>query len=107
MSVVNISSARTSESEIERVVGLALDLSGRFTRVQSEKMDDAIAEALEQIATATSAEICELVEFTEGGMVARRHYPANIVNASNAETGMSLEDDWLVDRLARGQQVTI
>src|SRR6185295_18395209 len=107
MSVVNISSARTLETEIERVVQVALDLSGRFTRVQSENMDRTIAEALEQIAAATAAETCELVEFTEAGAVARRHYPANAVNVSDAQTRMSREDDWLVDRLAHGQQVII
>ena len=107
MSVVNISSARTSEPEIDRVVQLALELSGRFTQVQSQQIDQTIAEALEQIAAAMFAETCEFVEFTDAGAVARRHSPANAVNSSVAEAPMSLADDWLIDRLARGEQLTI
>ena len=107
MSVVNISSARTSEPEIDRVVQLALELSGRFTRVQSQHIDQTIAEALEQIAAAVFADTCEFVEFAEAGGVARRHSPANAGNASVVQSPMSLGDDWLIDRLARGEQLTI
>ena len=76
MSVVNLSSSRVlPDSEIEHVAQLAVTFASRLTRATLGDIATTIAEALKQVAAATRVEVCQLVEFTESGSVARVHVP--------------------------------
>ena len=106
MSVLNISACRTApETDLEQLDELAVALSGRLSRLQTDDVVTAMAAALGQIARGVSAE-CRLVEFAACGTPTRTHshagpgpHPQN-ANVSSHET-------WLFERLARGESVII
>ena len=106
MSVVNLSSSRIlPDNELERVVQLAVTLSGRLNRAPFPEIGLAIAEALEEVASATRTDGCRLIEFTETGSMARTHVPRRNAGEQASEPA-ALESD-LVERLGRGEPVAI
>ena len=96
---------RVTERQLEHIVQLAVTLSGRLTRVRPEEIAPAIAETLDQVAADACADSCQLIEFTGGGAVARVHGPTT-VDASRVRNQPAV-DEWLIERLARGELVTI
>src|SRR5829696_7231560 len=108
MSILNMSSSRpVPEPELDEFEQLAIALSGRLTGLHFEELPAAIAEALGQLAQAISANACRLVEFCETGSVAREHLAGAAVDASREGNQPSACDTWLLDRLARGEQVVV
>jgi len=107
MSVVKMSSPRSqSDTEFDRIAQLAITLSGQLARVHLDEIAPAITRALDDIAQDTGADGCHLIEFTPAGTVARRHAPSQPA-APDGQAEMAPPDDWLVERLARGEIVTI
>jgi formate hydrogenlyase transcriptional activator len=106
MSAIPITSFRTkSDMELEEFERLAVALSSRLTRLHLEDIAPAIASALDQVASAMSVDSCRLIQFTEGGSVAREYVAGRAGNAQ--ENQMSASAPWLIDRLARGELVAI
>ena len=104
MAVVSIASSRRAPSnELEDIFRLAVSLSGRLTRAHVPDIDAAIAEALLVVPTVARADGCRLVEFTESGSLARTHAPSGPAD----DAAPWLAEDWLVERLARGEVVAI
>ena len=107
MSIVNMSSTRPPNRELEQVAQIAIALSARLACVHLEGLASAIAEALDNVAAAMCADCCQLVEFTELGSIARRYAPASLAGTAHAQSDASTLDDWLIERLARGKPVAI
>jgi len=108
MSVVNISSSRSvPDSELEQITQLAIVFSRRLIHARVGDITPAIAEALEQIAVVTNVDVCQLLEFTESGALARAHVPARTTDEPNRPGQNQLPDGWLVERLSRGEAVVI
>ena len=108
MPVVNIASSRTiPDVEIDQVTQLAVTLSGRLARVPLDGIHVSIGEALDQIAAATRVDDCQLVEFAESGSVARAHFPTSIASVADEQSQTPVLQEWLVERLARGELVVI
>jgi formate hydrogenlyase transcriptional activator len=108
MSVVSMPAARIApESELEQIVQLAVTLSGRMARLHLDNIGAAIAEALGQIARATRVDGCGLLEFTASGSVARVHLSGGCPGAGDAGASTPFQEAWLVDRLSRGETVSI
>jgi formate hydrogenlyase transcriptional activator len=108
MSVVNISSSRTiPEPELDQFEQLAIALSGRLTRLHFEDIPAAITAALAQLAFSVSAGSCRLIEFTVTGSVAREHVAGEAAPPAREGNQPSPCDAWLLERLARGEQVAI
>jgi transcriptional regulator with GAF, ATPase, and Fis domain len=109
MSVVNLSSARTtSESELEFLAQLATRLSGRLARASGENVAAIIAEALAQVVTATRVPLCRLLEFSDSGVLARTHLPASMGEPTRDHDGYQASHErWFVDRLSRGEVIAI
>jgi hypothetical protein len=108
MSIVSMSSSRSlPEPEIERIVQLAVTLSGRLARIHLDDIAPAIAETLDQVAAATRVETCRLIEFTESGAVARAYLPTSTANAADAQNKTAGLEPWIIERLAQGELVTI
>jgi formate hydrogenlyase transcriptional activator len=106
MTAIPFSSSRTRpDMELEQFERLAVTLSSRLTRLHLEEIAPAIASALGQIASAMSVDTCRLVEFGEGGVVAREHVPVRSEN-ENSDPAL-VPPPWLIDRLARGELVAI
>ena len=104
MAVVNISTSRhTAKADLEQ---LAIILAGRLARVQLDDMPAAVGETLAEVAVATRADGCQLLEFSEAGTVGRAYFPARSVAAADAPA-QAPAPSWLVDRLARGDVVAI
>jgi formate hydrogenlyase transcriptional activator len=89
------------ENELDRVVQLAVTLSGRLTRADLPDIAPAIADALADVAAATRADSCRLVEFTGSGSLAGTHLPRS---AGADQTAL---DDGLLDRLGSGELVAV
>ncbi len=107
MSVVNISASRNvPETDFDPLAQLAASLSGRLTRVPFDDMPGALAQALAEIAAAIRAENCRLLEFTGSGTVGRIHSAGGTVRPP-AGAHHALAEDWLVERLSRGELVSI
>jgi len=107
MSVVAIWPKRiVPETELQQFEQFAVALSGRLSRFHLDDVGPAIVEALDQIAAAMCAAACQLIEFTETGSVARCHLPSP-ANAHDGPNQMAMPEEWLVQRLARGEMVTI
>ena len=68
-------------------------------------MAAAIAEALAEIAAATRVDGCQLLEFTESGAVARVHVRRPAPATPPDGTQPPAPEDWLVERLRRGEIV--
>ena len=108
MSALSLSSSRSfSNTELEQVTQLAVSLSGQLTRVHSDEIAPAIAEALQQVATATRIDACQLIEFSELGTVTRSHVPMRAAIRDNGQHQTPAPDDWLINRLAGGELVVI
>src|SRR5687767_11462271 len=104
MSATVFSSSQTrSDVELEEFERLAVTLSSRLTRLHLEDIAPAIGSALDQVAGAMSGDSCRLIEFAEGGAVAREHFPTRIGNAQENQVLASAR--WLIERLARGELV--
>ena len=107
MSVVAIWPKRiVPETELQQFEQFAVALSGRLSRLHVDDVGPAIVEALDQIAAAMCAAACQLIEFTDTGSVARCHLPSP-ANAHDGPYQMAMPEEWLVQRLARGEMVTI
>ena len=108
MSVVNISTSRTlPEADLEQLAKLAVTLSGRLARVLLDNMPAAIAGALADVAAATRADGCQLLEFSEAGAVTRTHVPTRIASGADGQHQVMAAEPWLVDRLGRAEVVAI
>jgi len=104
MSVVNLSSSRTSpESDLDQLAQLAVTLSRRLARLLPEDMPGAIADALGQLASAIRVDTCQLLEFAEGGAVARAHTAGH---AADEPDGLArIQEASFLDCLRRGDVV--
>ena len=108
MSILSMPTSRPlSETELEQISQLAVTLSGRLTRVPLDDIAPVIAEALQRVATATCADGCQLVEFSELGAVAHTYLPAAAANGGGSPTQMPVPEPWLTTRLAAGELVAI
>jgi len=108
MSVISMPSPRpVPENELELISQLAVTLSRRLTRVYIEDIAPAITEALQQIASATCIDACQLIEFTQLGTVARTHVPTNAATAPDQPGQVPAPKDWLIARLSRGELVAV
>jgi len=107
MSVFKIASSWSSpDADPERLPQLAVTLSARLTCVPLEDIEAAIGESLAEVAAATRAEVCQLLEFTASGTVTRVYVPSAKPPAPPAEKP-SAPEPWLVDRLGRGERVVV
>ena len=107
MSVVNISTSRNVlEQDHDQLAQLAASLSRQLTRVALDGINAAIAEALAQIAAVTRVETCRLLEFAASATVARVHAAAGTAR-TNPSHQADEPEDWLVERLWRGDVVSI
>jgi formate hydrogenlyase transcriptional activator len=108
MSVLNLSSSRVRpEAELERITQLAVTLSAQLTRVDFDGLDPVIAGVLTQVATTTRVQICQLVEFSDSGSVARVHLPTGIANTADGQHQIPAPDEWLLERLTTGEPVVV
>ena len=107
MSVVNISASRNvPETDFDPLAQLAASLSGRLTRAPFDGMPGALAHALAEIAAAIRVENCRLLEFTGSATVGRIHSAGGTVRPPVGGHHV-LAEDWLVERLSRGEVVSI
>ena len=108
MTATNFSIARSlPDSAPERVIDLAVSLSGRLTRLQLEHIPLAMAEALTQIAHVLDVEACQLIEFTQTGAAAHAHLSAVPPATTQEPCAWALRETWLLERLVRGDLVVI
>jgi len=108
MSVVSIASVRSLPApELDQVGQLAVTLSAQLTRVPSTDIEPAIAVALQHVAAATKADICQLVEFSESGTVVRIYAPTPGAGTGDLQLPAPLSQEWLVPQLIRGDVVSI
>ena len=108
MSVLNMTTSRPfSETELEQISQLAVTLSGRLMRIPLDDIGPAIAEALQQVAAATCADGCQLVEFSELGAVAQTYLPTAAASGDCSRTQMPVLEPWLTRRLAAGEMVAV
>ena len=106
MSVLSMSACRTApETDLEQLDELAVALSGRLSRLQTDDVATVMAAALDQIARSVSAE-CRLVEFAACGTPTRTHGRAGPAPQPQNAT-VSSHETWLLERLARGESVII
>ena len=103
MSVVNIAS-RNLEADHDHLAELAVSLSRRLTRVMVDDMPAAIAEALAEVAAVVRADGCRLLEFSDSSDNARVHAPTGTTLSADS---LQAPEAWLVDRLRRGELVSI
>jgi formate hydrogenlyase transcriptional activator len=108
MTVVAFSPAASGhELELPQFERLAATLSSRFARLHVEDVAPAIAGALEQIGRPLGVEVCNLVEFADGGAISAVHtwrddaVPCRSVNAGTPPPR------WMLDRLARNEVVGV
>jgi transcriptional regulator with GAF, ATPase, and Fis domain len=105
MAVVNISSLRSMpDADLELLSQLAVTLSRQLTRVTVDGLSAAIAEALTQVAAATRADACCLIEFGDSGGVTGTHAAAGTPGPPEHRIA---GEPWLIERLARGELVAI
>src|SRR5687767_2942087 len=106
MAVVNISATRPSPQGEDQLAQLAGEMSRRLTRVPLDGIAGAIAEALTDIGAVTRVATCRLLEFTDEAAVARVH-SASVVSRVSTGSQPAEPEDWLVQRLWRGELVSI
>ena len=97
---------RVPERQLEDVAQLAVTLSGRLARMRPDGIAQVIAETLEQVAAEACADKCQLVEFSGNGAVAHV-YGSATADAARGQGRASVIDEWLIERLGRGELVTI
>jgi transcriptional regulator with GAF, ATPase, and Fis domain len=102
----------STETELEQLTQIAVNLSGQLTRVHFDDVTHAIAEALERVAAEMHVECCQLIEFSERGTITRAHVPTHAVQrglqpARDDGHSMPTPEEWLVTRLVRGEVVAI
>src|SRR6478735_1869442 len=107
MSVLSMPTSRSSETELEHITNLAVTLSGRLIRIPSGELGGAITAALDQVAAVAGLESCRLLEFSEIGTVVGTHLPTRATITSDPDEQPRLLDDWLIERLARGEVVAV
>jgi formate hydrogenlyase transcriptional activator len=108
MSILSMSSSRPlPEHELEHITQLAVTLSGQLARVHGDDITQAIAEALQRVAVETCVDVCQLIEFSELGAVARTHVPTPAATMDDRQPRTSGSERWLVERLGRGEVVAI
>jgi formate hydrogenlyase transcriptional activator len=108
MTAISFSAARTiPESAPERVIHLAVSLSGRLARLQLEDIPLAMSEALGQIAQALDVGTCQLIEFSATGAVADVHVSAAASATACEQRDWAVRETWLLERLARGELVVL
>jgi formate hydrogenlyase transcriptional activator len=108
MSILNISTSRpVPETELESVTQLAVTLSGQLARVHVDEIPEATAEALQRVAQAMRVDGCQLIEFSESGTVSRSLVPSGTAKGADGQHLTPPPEDWLVERLARGDLVVI
>jgi len=108
MSILNISSSRAlPESELESITQLAVTLSGQLARVDFNEIPEATAEALQGVAQAMRVDTCQLIEFSESGTVSRSFVPRGTAKGEDGQHLTPPLEDWLVERLARGELAVI
>jgi transcriptional regulator with GAF, ATPase, and Fis domain len=100
------SNQRVPERQLDDVAQLAVTLSGRLARVRPEGIEQVIAETLEQVAAEACADRCQLIEFSGEAAVAHVYGPAT-ADAARGQGRAPVIDEWLIERLARGELVTI
>jgi transcriptional regulator with GAF, ATPase, and Fis domain len=105
MAVIDISASRNVPDH-DQLAQLAMALSRRLARVPLDDMAAAIADALAEIATVTRVAGCRLLEFTDSAALARLHAPTGAAKSASALHRPETED-WLVERLWRGELVSI
>jgi formate hydrogenlyase transcriptional activator len=107
MSVITMPSSRNAyEAELEQLDRLALALSTQFTRIRHDEIDPAIPEVLGQIGAALGGYGCRLLEFAESGAFVHAHTPRGGATVAGGNMTPAAED-WLVQRLSRGEPVNI
>jgi len=104
--ISSISSSRLPEADLEHLAELAVTLSRRLAQIFPEGLGPAIGVALAEVAAATRADGCQLLEFTETGAV-RAHSPTGTARGTSGQHLPPDPEDWLVDRLLRGEIVAI
>jgi formate hydrogenlyase transcriptional activator len=108
MSVTAISTSRTNpEIALQEFERLTVTLSGRLTRLALEEITPAIVSALEQVGRVMGVGCCRLIEFADGGGVAREYPPVGADGAPTPQNRPSPIAEWLLDRLMRGELVTV
>jgi len=107
MSVLSLSPRPLPDAELELITQLAVALSGLLTRLHVDEPDAAIAAALQHVALSTQVETCQLVEFTPLGTVGRTRLPTGLANTESPEHQSAVPDDWIIERLARGELVVV
>jgi transcriptional regulator with GAF, ATPase, and Fis domain len=106
MSVVNLSYARPGrEIDQERLAQLTLLLSRQLARVTLDALPSAIAESLAQVRTVFNARRCHLLEFQESAALHCAHDALGDPLAAGAH--IAATEPWLVQRVARGEVVSI
>ncbi len=108
MSVISMPASWTfSETESEEIERLSVSLSEQVRAVQPGDITLAVSEALGQIKAAVSAGSCRLVEFDESGVVTRVYVPAGASYGPDGQNPLRASEAWLIERLSRGQLVSI
>jgi formate hydrogenlyase transcriptional activator len=107
MSVLAMPPQPASDAQLSDLTQLAMTLSGRLTRPHLEDVGPVIAEALKQISAATGVPSCSLIEFSEAGAVVRTYPPAAAADAPDGASPTPVPDAWLIERLIRGELVSL
>ncbi len=108
MSVIAISSASGKpDVDLEQLDRLSVTISGRLTRQHLDEVGPTVAATLGQIAAAMRLHSCRLLEFGDGGAVAREHFPETATNAIPKPPLRSDGARWIVERVARGEVVAV
>jgi formate hydrogenlyase transcriptional activator len=108
MSVTAFSNSRTTpgiDTQLQEFERLTVTLSGRLTRLALEEIAPAIVSALAQVGRVMAVDSCRLIEFADGGVVAREYAAAGVDDPPGAPNQASPVAGWLVDRLVRGELV--
>jgi formate hydrogenlyase transcriptional activator len=107
MSVTSLLERIAPEMNAESLADLAVALSRRLTLVQSEDLPKTIGAALDEIAAATHADTCQCLEFTGPGSGFRVHLRSTEKSAADSQHRPLDPEAWLIERLARGECVTL
>ncbi len=90
--------------DLEPFDRLTVSLSGRLARLRPAEASAAIGAALAQIAEAAAVASCRLIEFTDQGDVVSEFAA---LDAPGADAHAPRCGSWLINRLSKGETVTI